>query len=738
MALNDLTGQNIQDTYQKVVQTDGTNLSDGTGSLLPISFNGNNVLISGSLIAQTYIVSESIINISSGSTAFGDSGNDTHLFSGSITSNNISIKGNAYFEGPITSSAFTTYESSSGIAFGPKAQNLAAKPYINGTYTSPHQYLTIEGRSFITMNSTDHIIADTPGFFASGYIKATNYISASEFRTTGHITASGAISSSGMITAGLGGFNQDGFNIGNYNLDFNQVILGDEHRPTKFISNISTIFNAPITASGNISASGHLEIGSILFTNNQRSLYNTSGQLFVGDGVGAVIVPQLKVNSHITASGNISASSFITDGNITGSNISASGIIISSRIFGQPEGGSNNISMGSDNRIDLSPSNTVVIRLSDSLVTLNKDTKITGNVTASGNIRAVGYISASEFRTSGHITASGDISSSGKINANQYIVEGKSAIDYNTANTRITYGQANQNFRIRGTTMLLGENAEQHVTASGNISSSGTLYGNEAYIIGHITASGNISASGKLYGTNIYAKSAYRLEDNGGTTRHIITENNNTLAIGNNNFVNGIQLTGSLDATSHITASGNISSSGALYGNQTIIAGHITASGNISSSGNVFGRQFEQIETNLTSNIGSLDGDFIYLPWTDTDTENASSTGKFVNRAVVVPGRPVKTIIRSTANNLGTSPFTMSLWENKTDAGNNNLTSITQVYGNSTGTNREAITFDWRNPDSGSSVDVAVGSKIWMGIKTTNGTCAYVITHLWEWDYGVI
>ena len=41
MALNDLTGQNIQDTYQKVVQTDGTNLADGTGSLLPISIDGN-------------------------------------------------------------------------------------------------------------------------------------------------------------------------------------------------------------------------------------------------------------------------------------------------------------------------------------------------------------------------------------------------------------------------------------------------------------------------------------------------------------------------------------------------------------------------------------------------------------------------------------------------------------------------------------------------------------------------
>lgn len=49
MALNDLTGQNIQDTYQKVVQTDGTNLANGTGSLLPISFGGNQTITAGGL-----------------------------------------------------------------------------------------------------------------------------------------------------------------------------------------------------------------------------------------------------------------------------------------------------------------------------------------------------------------------------------------------------------------------------------------------------------------------------------------------------------------------------------------------------------------------------------------------------------------------------------------------------------------------------------------------------------------
>ena len=34
MALPDLTGQNIQDTYQRVLQTDGGTLRDGTGSLV--------------------------------------------------------------------------------------------------------------------------------------------------------------------------------------------------------------------------------------------------------------------------------------------------------------------------------------------------------------------------------------------------------------------------------------------------------------------------------------------------------------------------------------------------------------------------------------------------------------------------------------------------------------------------------------------------------------------------------
>ena len=492
MALNDLTSQNIQDTYQKVVQTDGTNLSDGTGSLLPISFNGNNVIISGSLIAQTYIVSESIINISSGSTVFGDSSDDTHTFTGNVSasghisasgklystglvmapdsaitpsSNNesiyfrskldgtgtaamewmeigddvidmrvngkqritidptnikfnaqnqdiiyqfnsantiihkmlkvgdynlnffrdhlavgsgsgtfpttdgtqnaspdgtlkvwgnlnvvdgqtpdgipghitssghisasgnligydittkrditvgrtlnavgnisssgnlsatgdLDIKGNANFVGPITSSAYSTYESGSGIAFGPKAQSLASKPYINGTFNTSlsglPSYMTIEGRNFITMNSTQHIVAQVPLFIAFEHLRAGKSISGSSLISQTHITASGNISASGMITAGFGGFNQDGFNIGHYDIDFNQVRLGDEDKPTNFISTTSTTFNAPVTASGNIEAGSYVS----------ASEFRTTG--------------------HITASGDISASGDIQFNTLTG------------------------------------------------------------------------------------------------------------------------------------------------------------------------------------------------------------------------------------------------------------------------------------------------------------------------------------------------------------------------------------------------------------------------------------
>ena len=99
MSVNDLTGQQIQNTYKRLIQTDGTLIADGTGSELPIKFDGPDLIVSGALRAQSYIVSQSVINVSSGSTVFGDSTNDVHHFTGSI-----SCSGNMHIQGKISAS----------------------------------------------------------------------------------------------------------------------------------------------------------------------------------------------------------------------------------------------------------------------------------------------------------------------------------------------------------------------------------------------------------------------------------------------------------------------------------------------------------------------------------------------------------------------------------------------------------------------------------------------------------
>ena len=286
----------------------------------------------------------------------------------------------------------------------------------------------------------------------------------------------------------------------------------------------------------------------------------------------------------------------------------------------------------------------------------------------------------------------------------------------------------------------------QHVTASQNISASGNLF-----VKGNITGS-NISASGGVYGASFFANTAYRIIDGGGTSRHIITNGSDdyTIQIGNAFFTSGVQIVGNMTSSGtirssgsivhgNVSASGNISATGHITSSGRIqTLSHITASGNISSSGLILGRQYEQIMTNTVYDFDN--GGFVYLPWGDTDNEAAvgSFTNKYVNRAVVVPGRPVKTIIRSPQNHLGANgeAYTMSLWRHPAES--NALTLVSACHATATGTNREAITFDWRNPNSGSATTlVEVGDRILMGLSSSNSqnNGNYTITHLFEWHY---
>ena len=209
MAVNDFSNQNIQDTYQRVVQTDGTNVADGTGSLLPISFEGNNVIVPGALKAQSYIVSESIINVSSGSTVFGDSADDSHNFNGAITASGGISSSKIRTGGRVASSAFDIACIGSIDTDG----EMSCTGFSNSSTT------TLGGRVILTG--------------ASAYIETPSYISSSRVFTE-HISASGNISASGLTLT-----KEEKGGIGNYGVDGGLTANGQS---TKFqITGIPTI-----------------------------------------------------------------------------------------------------------------------------------------------------------------------------------------------------------------------------------------------------------------------------------------------------------------------------------------------------------------------------------------------------------------------------------------------------------------------------------------------------------------
>jgi hypothetical protein len=216
MALNDLTNQNIQDTYQKVVQTDGTNLADGTGSLLPISFNGNNVTILGSLTANEYIVSSSVTNITvatlSGSTNFGNTSDDIHNFTGRIAvassaQDAISTNG-SIIGGPKTSAktgSFNVITLTDGVAANTgqgdtNDVNLTFKGLRNilRAFSSTEDSVDIKG--YAENVGFIETLASTVGIFGTGTTVINNNISSSGFALVNNITASGNISASGNLT----------------------------------------------------------------------------------------------------------------------------------------------------------------------------------------------------------------------------------------------------------------------------------------------------------------------------------------------------------------------------------------------------------------------------------------------------------------------------------------------------------------------------------------------------------
>ena len=472
----DFTGKNIQDTYQRVLQVgdDGT-VYNGTGSLVPTLLMTASHAITEVNIETSSSYAETS-SFSSNFTVHGDVSSSGHVSgeSGSFKIVQINTTGDSRelnVGGVIDSEGiYSTFGTFTGALTA--AGNINANGSIvgdNSTDISGIRNLTILGNSSIgdadgdthsftgTVTTNTEINAvgglsssapiqtetltgggDTTGLIVAGFV------SSSEFIVKGHITASGDISASGNIMAtGTGSF-ADIQSDGGINL-VNQV-SGFQ------FDNVPVFYHDSV----------HHQIG---VSDNKGNIqwYSTtfSGSIFA--------------KSHITSSGNISAS-----GDLYGNNIYHTGKIYAdgNQVLYYDDSNDFNITAGRSIKLG---------------------SQATTHVTASGNISASGYVSASSFLGDGSgltnlpsSTAAGTVSSSAQLATE---ITGAFHAASSSFSTRVTTNDAKVGYTDAAVKTKL--NTENVISSSAQLPSG--IFSSSLQTFTNITASGDLSVSGSIY-----------------------------------------------------------------------------------------------------------------------------------------------------------------------------------------------------------------------------------------------
>ena len=321
---NDFTGQNIQDTYQRVLQLSSSGqLADGTGSLVPLL----DVTASFAVSASHEITKEVTSSYAETASAAEHDFNIANDLNFDNTSAQITANG---------SSMFLMQPSNEQTIFGfdlRSSDGRGIKFGVNSDYTIKH-------------NST--ATNDTKLAIVEG--SSIRYT----FGIGGHLTASANVN----IKTGNGGeFRGQGANI---TAITSSTVSASTHIQTSTLKgggdDVSLNVLGSITASNAISASGNVLGRDGIFTRDNTAKMEIIGLASIGGIVGTDTnhdlvfrrnnVEGFRLNSNgisagtnISASGNISASNLIAQNHITASgNISSSGTITAASYVGLPSG----------------------------------------------------------------------------------------------------------------------------------------------------------------------------------------------------------------------------------------------------------------------------------------------------------------------------------------------------------------------------------------------------------------
>ena len=334
---------------------------------------------------------------------------------------------------------------------------------------------------------------------------------------------------------------------------------------------------------GTLSASGHISASSFIGDGSQLTGVATSGDYVVSSGTASL--------SHITASGNVSASGTIVASNLSGTNTGDQDLSSYSTIA-QLNASSSALQTAIDAKSSISQLNASSSALQTNIDAKSSITQLNASSsalqTAIDAKSSITQLNASSSALQVNIDAKSSIS---QLNASSSALQ--TAIDAKSSVVQLNASSSALQTAIDAKAPIANPSFTGHITASGNISASGIITANS--IIGtlgtaaqtnitsvgtlaSVTVTGNINANGNIVGdngtniTNISSIECDTLVANANSTTQIQLQNPQISALVNDIDVFEVTETlfthnAQVKFNSHITASGNISSSGVTEAN---------------------------------------------------------------------------------------------------------------------------------------------------------------------------
>ena len=275
MALPNLSGSNIQDTYQRVVHTNGTILYDGTGS----------VVLDATELAELQTLGSNNVNWSYLASVNQDLGSGDNVSFNFVNSGVGGFKHDYHIPG-LDRPTLTNASGTLGF-------------FISANADSADHLIGFKKEEVMVsaINIDGNFSGLSSGLFGTPALNISR------------ITASGEISASGGIYAN--DYYSKGQAVLSYNIGQDRIVVGN--KPTLIQGNLTA--SGAISASGDINASRYFKDGTGLFVNSSLSGTTSASNISAS---GFVSASNVIVDGALPANGIISASNFISAPTLNG------------------------------------------------------------------------------------------------------------------------------------------------------------------------------------------------------------------------------------------------------------------------------------------------------------------------------------------------------------------------------------------------------------------------------------